>query len=65
MPKRSDEPDSRDWIPPDDMRSIFMAIKHARDYRGVDGNADAIERLCDAVEELATYIAGDRGRRDG
>jgi len=63
----SEDPDSRDWIPPEDMRGIFTSLKYARTAMSIngEGKAFAIDCLTDAVEALATYIAGDRGRRDG
>lgn len=65
MPKN--DPDSRDWIPPEDMRDIFKAIRYARGAMMIDGDGTqvAIECLTDAIEALAVYVAGDRGRRDG
>jgi len=64
---RSDEPDSRDWIPPEDMRGIFEGFKRARSCMSIDGDGpeEALNYLIDAVEELAIHVAGDRGRRDG
>jgi hypothetical protein len=61
------EPDSRDWLPPEDMRGIFEGFKRARASMGIDGDGpeEALNHLIDAVEELATHVAGDRGRRDG
>jgi len=62
---QNDDPDSRDWIPPVDMQSIFTSLKYARMAMSIDGDgaAFAIECLTDAVEALAIHIAGDRGRR--
>jgi hypothetical protein len=60
---RSDEPDSREWIPPDDMRSIFEEIERARADIPEGESEAALNHLADAVEALAEYIAGDRGRR--
>jgi hypothetical protein len=61
---RHDEPDSRDWIPPDDMRSIFALLGRAREHASVGNKQAALEDLVDAVEALATHVAGDRGRRE-
>jgi len=62
---KNDQPDSRDWIPPEDMRGIFTSLKYARSAMSIDGDgaAFAIECLTDAVEALAVHIAGDRGSR--
>ena len=61
---QNDEPDSRDWTPPDDMRDIFTSLKYARMAMSIDGDGAefAIECLTDAVEALATHVAGKRGR---
>lgn len=62
---KTEQPDSRDWIPPEDMRRIFVALKYARAHMSIDGDgqAAAIECLADAVEDLATYVANSRGSR--
>ena len=58
------QPDSRDWEPPEDMAGIFKSIQQARRAINIDGDGVeyAVEYLIDAVEALATQIAGDRGR---
>ena len=61
---RNDEPDSRDWIPPEDMVDIFKSLNRARSCMDIDGDGqeEALNYLIDAVAELAKHIAGDRGR---
>lgn len=61
---QNDEPDSRDWSPPEYMVGIFKSLNRARSCMGIDGDGqeEALNYLIDAVVELAVHIAGDRGR---
>lgn len=62
----SEPPDSRDWLPPTDMRSIFRSIHRAEAAMRLDGDGEeaALNFLIEAVEELAKYIAVERGHSD-
>jgi hypothetical protein len=64
QPEGDYQPDSRDRLPPEDMRTIFEEIQRARADTNIDGDGQgaAMDHLIDAVEELAKYIAGNRGR---
>jgi hypothetical protein len=56
------ENDSRDWIPPLDMRDIFEMLAKAKDQTRLGNKRSATENLIEAVEALAVHVAGDRGR---
>lgn len=60
-----EQPDSRDWSPPKEMEHIFKSLRYAKGHMSIDGDGApyAIECLIDAVESMAIYVAGDRGRR--